>query len=111
MSTHRDNRAGIVQLVAEHQGCPVGLEAGVELLGDVVRAVLGGEELLVGQVGVRVGVLAHDGGAHIGRGVLCKKTGCYDNEVHSNAYQLASPSSALIEGMVGVAWATDGDTR
>ena len=75
-STHRDDRAGIVQLVAEHQRGPVGLEAGVELLGDVVGAVLGGEELLVGQVGVRVGVLTHNG-AHIGGGVLCKKTLCY----------------------------------
>ena len=59
--THRDNRAGIVQLVAEHQRRPVGLQAGVELLGDVVGAVLGGEELLVGQVGVGVDALGRGG--------------------------------------------------
>ena len=32
------------------------------------------------------------------------------NEVHSHAYQLALPSSALKKGWVGVAWARDGDT-
>ena len=35
---------------------------------------------------------------------------CHHNRRYSHAYQLVSPSSALKEGYVGVAWARDGDT-